>query len=133
MEGDNNRNRLSKSRSKDFRIGIVQGGCGQSFGEEEIITAGRRLYSVQCESTENVVLVLSKESFNAVNSTPAQIKWLKQENKLKLEGKSELYNKIVDTKKNYKKYAKLIDEKNQLAKTEELRESISKIKEPPIN
>ena len=108
---------MRKSKSKDFRIGSVQGGHGQCFGDEELITDKKREYSVRCDSTENCVIKIHKNFFKNVTFTPTTINWLKTQNKQKLLAKKEVHEKIISTKNNYKKYAKMIEKSDLLNKT----------------
>ena len=57
---EENPNRLRKSKSRDFKIGIIQGGFGQCFGDEELINDKKREYSVRCDTTENLVIKIHK-------------------------------------------------------------------------
>ena len=54
---------MKKSMSKEFKIGIVEGGYGQSFGDEEIISDKKRQYSVRCYSTDNLVIKIPKQYY----------------------------------------------------------------------
>lgn len=46
---------------KEFRVGTIVGGIGQSIGEEEIILAKqKRIYNAKCTSTHNKVIVIKK-------------------------------------------------------------------------
>jgi CRP-like cAMP-binding protein len=57
---------LKKLKKKDLVVGIIEGGHGQVFGEEEIINNENRVYSVRCMSTRNLVIKIHREYFNHI-------------------------------------------------------------------
>ena len=104
-------NKLKKSKSRELKVGIVEGGFGQVIGEEELIAKETRKYSVQCMSTENEVIRINREYYlNVMKGNEERIRRAVEETKNKTRLKKQTLDKILETKKNYSKYIEAMQE-----------------------
>ena len=70
-------------------------------------------------STENQVIKIHRDYYiNVLKGSETKIKWILKENKKKMDFKKDALARIVETKKNYKKYMEAIgeEEEKQLTK-----------------
>ena len=62
-------------------------------------------------STENQVIKIHRDYYiNVLKGSETKIKWILKENKKKMDFKKDALARIVETKKNYKKYMEAIGE-----------------------
>lgn len=110
-----------ESIMNEIKIGIVEGSHGQCFGEEDILENGKRMFTVKCISTENIVFKIPKETYCKIvdtSYTQTKMNWLKQKNVRKKELKDQFFCKVVNTKINYKNYTDMIIKSNDLASSQ---------------